>query len=224
MIITFLNLKGGCGKTTLAVHTASTLALAGKKVLLVDADEQMSSIHWSECRKQEPLFTTAGIPSEAIHKQIKMLKDDYDFIIVDGPPRVSAVSRSCIVASDLVLIPITPSPYDVWAANEIIDLLHNVKSSIAEYKEIKSAIIINRKIHNTTLGKEVEVALQEYNIPILATSIHQRIAYAESASMGTSVIEDDPSSIAGQEIRNLVEEMLVYIGLKEDNTVYEQED
>ena len=215
MVITFLNLKGGCGKTTLSIHVASTLALAGKKVMLIDADEQMSAVHWAETREQDPIFTVAGIPSNTIHKQIKLMENDYDFIIVDGPPRTSSVSRSCVVASDLVLIPVTPSPYDVWAASEIVEILDNVKHSISEYKKIATGIVINRKIHNTNLGKEVETALEEYEIPIFNTVVHQRIAYAESAAAGTSVIEEDPNSIAGQEIKKLVEEILVFVGLKQ---------
>jgi chromosome partitioning protein len=216
MVITFLNLKGGCGKTTLSVHVASTLALAGKKVLLIDADEQKSSIHWAETREKEPIFTVAGIPSNTIHKQIKLMKDDYDFIIVDGPPRTSSVSRSCVVASDLVLIPVTPSPYDVWAANEIVEILNNVRHSLSDYKQIKSGIIINRKIHNTNLGKEVENALKDYEIPVFNTVIHQRISYAESAASGTSVIEEDQSSLAGVEVKNLVEEIVSYMGIQKE--------
>ncbi len=215
MVITFLNLKGGCGKTTLSIHVASTLALAGKKVLLIDADEQKSAIHWAETREKEPIFTIAGIPSNTIHKQIKLMNNDYDFIIVDGPPRTSSVSRSCVVASDLVLIPVTPSPYDVWAASEIVEILNNVKHSLSDYKKIEAAIIVNRKIHNTNLGKEVETALQEYNLPIFKTIIHQRISYAESAASGTSVIEEDQNSVAGLEIKNLVEEIIVFSGLKQ---------
>lgn len=214
MVITFLNLKGGCGKTTLSIHVASTLALAGKKVLLVDADEQKSALHWAETREKEPLFTIAGIPSNTIHKQIKLMSEDYDFIIVDGPPRTSSISRSCVVASDIVIIPVTPSPYDVWAANEIIEILTNVKHSLSDYKQIKAGIVINRKIHNTNLGNEVVGALKEYDMPIFDTIIHQRVAYAESAASGTSVIEDDPNSQGGVEVKNLVEEILIFAGIK----------
>lgn len=214
MVITFLNLKGGCGKTTLSIHAASTLALAGKKVLLVDADHQMSSMHWSENREKEPLFALAALPSENAHKQINILKKDYDFVIIDGPPHTSSISRSCIIASDLVLIPITPSPYDVWAANEIIDLLHNVKHSISEYKDIKSGIVINRAIHNANITKDVESALKEYNIKIFDTIIRQKVAYAESAAAGTSVIEEDPNSAAGEDIKKLIEEIIAFAGIK----------
>ena len=213
MIITLLNLKGGCGKTTLSIHIASTLALAGKKVLLIDADEQMSAVNWAGSREDEPIFTVAGIPSNTLHKQVKRLQDDYDFIIIDGPPRVSSVSKSCIVASDLVLIPVTPSPYDVWASGEVVKILEDVRTAITDYKKINAAIIINRKIKNTKIGEEVESALKEYNLPILDTIIHQRVSYAESAASGTSAIEEDPGSVAGQEIKTLVEEILKFSGL-----------
>jgi chromosome partitioning protein len=216
MIITLLNLKGGCGKTTLSIHLASTLALAGKKVLLVDADEQMSAVNWANSREEEPIFTVAGIPSNTLHKQIKRLQPDYDFIVIDGPPRISSISKSCVVASDLVLIPVTPSPYDVWASAEVVDIINDVRTAITDYKKINVAIIINRKIKNTKIGEETENAMKEFNIPILEAVIHQRIAYAETAARGTSAIEEDPDSVAGKEIKSLVEEILRFSGLLKD--------
>jgi len=216
MIITLLNLKGGVGKTTLSIHLASTLSLAGKKVMLIDADAQQSAIHWAEVREDPQLFTVAGIPSNTIHKQVQLLKPDYDFIIIDGPPRISNVSKSAIVCSDLVLIPINPSPYDVWASSEIIDLLNDVKSTIPDIKKIKAAFVINRKIQKTVIGRDVQEALQQYGIPILTTAVHQRVSYAESAARGSSVIEEDPESIAGKEIKELTEEVLKSGGYKND--------
>lgn len=216
MIITLLNLKGGVGKTTLSIHLASTLALAGKKVMLIDADVQQSSIHWSEVREEEPLFAITGIPSNTIHKQVQLMKSDYDFIIIDGPPRISNVSKSAIVCSDLVLIPINPSPYDVWASSEIIDLLKDVRSTLPDLRKIKAAFIINRKIPKTVIGRDVEDALRHYDIPVIQTAIHQRVGYAESAARGTSVIEEDPNSLAGQEIKSLTEEVLRFVASKKD--------
>lgn len=216
MIITLLNLKGGCGKTTLSVHIASTLALAGKKVLLIDADEQMSVINWSENRTDDPIFTIVGMPSKGIHRQLPRLDEDYDFIIIDGPPRISGVSKSCIIGADLVLIPVTPSPYDVWASGEVVEILNDVKSIVSEYKIINAAIIINRAISNTNLSREVELALQGHDVPVLKTVIHQRVSYAESVFRGSSAIEEEPYSVAGQEITRLVKEILVFTGIKEE--------
>lgn len=208
MIISILNQKGGVGKTTLSVHIASTLALAGYSVLLVDADQQKSSLDWAATRTEDPIFPVVGISTAAIHREIKLLKDKHDFIIIDGPPRVYEVARSVIAASDIVIIPVQPSPYDVWAAKEIIDLVNEVKATLQGLKKIKSAFIINRKIPNSVIGRDVIEALEQYKTKILESHICQRLTYAETAASGTTAIESDPNSLAGQEIKKLTEEIV----------------
>lgn len=209
MIIAILNQKGGVGKTTLSVHMASTLALAGNKVLLIDADVQRSALDWAASREKNPIFTVVGIPKNNIHKEIQLLKSNYDFIVIDGPPRVYDVARSAIAASDVILIPIQPSPYDVWSAKEVVDLVNEVKEPLLVYKKIKVAFVINRKIVNSVIGRDVVDALEQYkDIPVLKSCITQRVAYAETAAQGTSVIEEDPNSNAGIEIKAMVEELL----------------
>lgn len=210
MIISIINQKGGVGKTTLSIHIASTLALGGKKVLLIDADAQRSALDWQSVREDEPLFTVVGMPSNTIHKQVKLLIDDYDFIVIDGPPRVYDVAKSCIAASDVVLIPIQPSPYDVWSANEVVKLINEVKEPLSGYKKIKPAFVINRKINNSVIGRDVEEALSNYDILVINPHINQRVIYAETASRGTTAIEEDPESKAGVEIKTLTEEIVKF--------------
>lgn len=210
MIISLINQKGGVGKTTLSIHIASTIALAGKKVLLIDADAQRSAIDWAAAREEDPILTVVGMPSNTLHKQVKLLKEDYDYIVIDGPPRVYDVAKSCIAASDLVLIPIQPSPYDVWSAEEVLKLVREVKEPLSPYKEIKAAFILNRVIQKTVIGRDVQEALQNYDIPTLKSVINQRVAYTESASRGTTAIEEDPDSIAGKEIKKLTEEIIKF--------------
>lgn len=213
MIISVINQKGGVGKTTLSIHIASTLAMAGKKVLLIDADAQGSALGWAGARESDHILSVVGMPSNTIHKQVKLLKNDYDFIVIDGPPRVYDVAKSCIAASDLVLVPIQPSPYDVWSAEEVLKLVREVKEPLSSYKEIKAAFVLNRVIPNSVIGRDVHEVLKQYDIPTLKTSIYQRVAYAESASRGTTTIEEDPGSLAGKEIKKLTEE-LVKFGLQ----------
>ncbi|MBP6098358.1 MAG: AAA family ATPase [Candidatus Levybacteria bacterium] len=209
MIISLLNQKGGVGKTTLSIHIASTLALAGEKVLLVDADVQRSALDWAASRDGEILFPVVGISKNSIHKEIPLLTADYDHIIIDGPPRVYDVARSAIAASDLVLIPINPSPYDVWAAKEVVDLVNEVKEPLQAYRKITSAFVINRKVNNTVISRDVVEALEQYkSIPVLESQISQRISYAETAARGSTVIEEDPDSVAGKEIKKLVQEII----------------
>lgn len=207
-VIGFLNQKGGAGKTTLAVHTADALARTGHRTMLVDADPQGSALDWAASRRGEPRFPVAGLPRASIHKELPALAKGYEFVIIDGPPRVYEVARSAIMASDLVVVPVQPSPYDVWAAKEIIDLL----TEAAVYKPaLKAVFAINRKIVNTALGRDVAEALAEYRVPVLDAAVCQRIAFAESAASGQTVFIEAPESPAAIEVAALVAEILTFL-------------
>jgi len=204
-VISILNQKGGAGKTTLAVHLATALARGGKRVLLLDADPQGSALDWAAARHGKPLFPVVGLPKSSIHKELPSLSLNYDIVVIDGPPRVYDVARSAIMASDLVLIPVQPSPYDVWAAKEIVDLL----TEAAIYKpRIRSAFVVNRKIVNTAIGRDVADALSDYAIPVLQSAVCQRVAFAESAAQGLTVFELDDDMPASQEIDALADEVV----------------
>jgi chromosome partitioning protein len=209
MIISFLNQKGGVGKTTLSINLGTALALKKAKILLIDADPQNSSMDWAATRKIDSLFTVVGINKPIIHKEVKRLKKDYDYIIIDGPPRIYDVAKSAIVASDIVIIPVQPSPYDIWAANEVVRLINEVSEPLEGIKVIKSAFVINRKIVNTAIGRDINQALEYYKTDILDTHICQRVSYAETAASGLSVLESSyKDSIAAKEITDLTEEII----------------
>ena len=195
------------GKTTLVIHVADALSRRNKRVLLVDADPQGSALDWAAARQKAPLFPVAGLPRASIHKELPTLAHGYDVVIIDGPPRVYDVARSAIMASDLVLVPVQPSPYDVWAAKEIIDLMHE---AIVFKPNLKSAFAINRKIVNTALGSDVVDALADYPIPVMRTAICQRVALAESAAQGQTVFETAPDHPAGKELLTLVDEIMEF--------------
>jgi chromosome partitioning protein len=203
-VIAVLNQKGGVGKTTLTVHLATAFSRRGESVLLIDADPQGSALDWSAARKGKPLFPVAGLPKASLHKELAPLAANYSVVLIDGPPRVYDVARSAIMACDLVLIPVQPSPYDVWAAKEIVDLIH--EASVYKPK-LKSAFIINRKIVNTAIGRDVAEALAEYPVPVLQAAISQRVLFAESATQGMTVYELSPGNSAEKEMDVLVEEV-----------------
>ena len=126
-------------------------------------------------------------------------------MVIDGPPRVSDLARSAMIAADLVMVPIQPSPYDIWAADEIIKLI--AEASVFKEK-LKSVFVINRKIVNTAIGRDVVEALEQYPIPVLKASISQRVAFAESAATGGTVLETDRTGPAAKEVMALVEELM----------------
>ena len=208
--IAFLNQKGGVGKTTLATNVAGELVVRGNSVILIDCDRQASALDWSAAGKA--LFPVVGYPKPSIHKDIGVIANGYDYAVIDSPPRQDAMAKSVMLAADMLVIPVQPSPYDVWAAEETRKL---VEEATVHKDSLKSVFAINRKIVNTAIGRNVEEALNRYPVPILATHIHQRVSFAESALGGLIVSETDSKSLAAQEIKNLTEELLAFYGKKD---------
>jgi len=120
-VIAVLNQKGGSGKTTIATHLARALQLAGANVLLVDSDPQGSARDWAAVREDQPL-TVVGIDRPTIDRDLKQIARK-DFVVIDGAPQAADLAVSAIKAADFVLIPVQPSPYDIWATADLVDLV-----------------------------------------------------------------------------------------------------
>lgn len=207
MIISFLNQKGGVGKTTLSVNVAACLAARGRKVLLVDADKQGSATTWAGLR-DETLFQVVSMARENLAKDVLKLAEDFEITVIDGPPHAEGIARACIIASDFVALPIEPSGLSAWASDLTVRQVREAQT----FKEtIKCGFVVSRKIGNTVIGREIRAMASEAGIPLLDAEIEQRVAYAESLTMGKTIYEWAPNGTAAKEITRLSEEILGHV-------------
>ncbi len=207
MIVAFLNQKGGVGKTTLSLHLAGAWAAQGRRVVLIDADPQGSALDWSERRSHEGLprsFSTIGLARDTLHREAPELARDADMIVIDGPPRVAGLLRSALLAADLVLIPVQPSPFDGWASAEMLALLTEARI----YRpELAARFVLNRRGARTIIARETAETLAYHDPPLLAATIGQRVVFADAAQSGRLASEIDDDSPAAREIAALAAEI-----------------
>ncbi|QCE35838.1 peptide transporter (plasmid) [Acetobacteraceae bacterium] len=203
-VIAVLNQKGGSGKTTISTHLARALQLSGKNVLLVDSDPQGSSRDWSAVREEQPV-TVVGIDRPTIDRDLKKIANSVDFVVIDGAPQTADLAISAIRAADFILIPVQPSPYDIWATSDLVDLIKQ-RIEITDGK-LKSAFVVSRVIKGTKIGSEITETLTGYDLPVLQSRITQRVSYPVTAASGTTVLDEEPGGDAAKEIQALASEI-----------------
>jgi chromosome partitioning protein len=203
-VISVLNQKGGAGKTTIATNLAHALLLDDYKVLLVDSDPQGSLRDWNESNGGE-LIPVIGLDRETLPKDLKAVSKGYDFIVIDGAPQIAKMSAAAVKASDLILIPVQPSPYDVWACGDLVDIV-TARQEVTEGKPL-AYFIISRAIKKTKLSGEIKSALEGYELPILKSFTTQRVAYPTTASEGMTVLTEINSD-AAKEVVTIKNEIL----------------
>lgn len=202
-IIVVAQQKGGTGKTTIAAHIAITLLQLGNKVAVVDIDPQASLSQWYKMREAKlgagygglHLSTKAGW---RLQSEIMMLQK-FDFIIVDSPPHNASDTKTALRDAHLVLIPLQPSPTDLWATEATINFCNN--------NNIPFCIVMNRVTPNSKILDRITE-----NLPhILSTKIGNRVAFASAMMDGQCVTETQPSSQASLEMKALLNELLDHL-------------
>ena len=216
-VITLFNQKGGCGKTTMTIQIAGTLALRGFKTLVVDMDDQNTATRWASQAEDSAPFPAAIMNLAAMggkmHREIKNQIENYDFIIIDCPPAaLSPAPSSAMLISDLALIPIVPAPADMWASVAAKKLALTAQ---ATNESLQIRVLPNMVQKNTNLARDtLDVLAEDTEIPMLHARIASRSAFRECQLTGSTVHSLSKTSAATQEVDGLTDEILQLLGMK----------
>lgn len=200
-VISFLNPKGGSGKTTSVINVGSCLARSGKRVAVVDTDPQMSVTNWSKAEKSA--FDVYTASSEKDVYQVRKELTDYDFVIIDGAGSLSVITSAGVMVSDHVIIPVSPSPLDFSATGSVVDVLE----AQAYNRPVEARFLITRKIEQATMLGVLKESIAQTKIKLFRTAITQRQSYIKSILEGESVFESSDNAAKG-EIEILTREIL----------------
>lgn len=202
-VITIAQQKGGAGKTTLAAQLAAAFVKAGGKVAVIDIDPQKSLAGWHGVRSSA-LDNGGGIGLTEVagwrlSTELERLRAAHDWIIIDSPPHAETDAKAAIRAADLILVPVQPSPMDLWAIGPTLD---------AARKEKRQAVLVlNRMPPRGNLPDRIVADLAKLDVPVADSRLGSRVAFAASMMNGMGVVETQPRSTAAREIRALADEV-----------------
>jgi len=203
MVISLVNQKGGVGKTTIAVNLSSAISKKERKTLLIDADPQGSVLQWHYTAKNQS-FAVTHHPHPLNDGAIKSLSKNFDHVVIDAPPALGDLILSILSVSRLAVVPLGPSPLDLWSSKETLSLIQQATRN----RKLKAKLLICRRIARTRVGREAREAVESYGMEVFKTEIGQRVAYVEAMTSGLSVLEYAPQSEAAAEILRLCEEII----------------
>jgi len=205
-VIALVGNKGGAGKTTLSVNLAAGLAKK-TSVIVLDADPQGSAIQWNAFSDNGSNTVSVLKANGDLSKNLNGLSQEYDYVVVDCPPSVEAPQTiSVLEVCDLAIIPVQPSPVDLWATVHTEKAIQHARKSNAN---LRAVLVINQLESRTTLSRLVRDAVSEIGLPVAKTSLRRRAVFRNSALEGKNVFEMGRRGIdAAKEIDELIHEVI----------------
>ncbi|HIC82631.1 MAG TPA: ParA family protein [Kiloniellaceae bacterium] len=203
-ILTVAQQKGGAGKTTLAANLAVAYAQAKMRVAVADIDPQQSLTMWNALRAERhgdnAGLTVSSVGGWKLAGEIDRLKRDHDVVIVDSPPHAETEAKIAVRHAHLVIVPVQPSPMDVWATEPTLDMAQEEKAPVL--------LVLNRVPPRANLTDEMLAEIKDYGAKVARSRIGNRVGFGGAMLQGQGVTEFQKSSRAAQEIRALSKEVL----------------
>ena len=204
LVVTIAQRKGGAGKTTLAAQLATAWLQQGAQVALLDIDPQASLAAWVELRcarlgADNIGFDFAALPGWRATNWIEDRALSAEFVVVDGPPHAEIEARIAVRAAGLVLVPVQPSPLDLWATEATLAMAREERRS--------AVVVLNRVPPRSSLTDRVAADLTAAGAAIAATRIGNRVALVRAMASGLGVVETPGATSAAAEITALAEEV-----------------
>lgn len=185
LLIALANLKGGCGKSTLALNLASGLSRRNKTILL-DADPQGAMQHWADWAPDAlgvDVRPLKGDPGEAL----AAAATDYAYVVVDCPPSIDMrVTGKILDHATHALIPVLPSPLDLWASARAVDAIEKARRV---NPSLKAWFLLNQVEQKSALSRATAQALERLPLPLLEPGVRRRAAYRTAILEGKSVYQ-----------------------------------
>ncbi len=179
------NLKGGCGKSTIALNLAAGLNRRGKTVLL-DADPQGTLEHWVDNENNDTLPRVVATHAE-LAKNIRWASSTHDYVVVDCPPTLGAgYTETALEMVNTVLIPVLPSPPDLWSSMHMIKA---VEQAQIKNPDLRAFLVLNQVEPRSALSNAMRQALDSCELPALDNVLGRRAAYRWAALEGISVYQ-----------------------------------
>jgi len=212
MIIAVAGQKGGSGKSTIAIHLAAEWHRRGKRTLLVDADPQGTSLTWGEVAEEQSIDAPSVIAvGDNLRRTLPDLAEGYEIVVIDCPgSRHAKRQLGALAVADFALLPCGPSTPDVWALAETVALVDDLQA--ARLEPLVAGIVVNRR-SATVEGRTAQDVLSEScSIPVLRTSLGQRVAFSEALAAGLGITSYVGGSTAAVELRRLADEIEDAVG------------